>query len=137
MAPARGSSEPVATSSTVDAEALPFESVGSAGSGEKVEGVGVGAAHDPEVAFVERRDDGLFEALGDSDDGYVGDVEADVGVGVGAEQRCAQVMVPVIEIRSSDQHTGVGKQHGRWSQRSAVSMPNPPSSKSSSASAPP
>lgn len=53
----------------------------SPGSGEQVKGVGVGGAHDPEVSFVERGDDGLVETFGCCDGGGVDDVEAGIGVG--------------------------------------------------------
>lgn len=54
--------------------------VESGGSGEEFERVGVGGAHDPEIAFVERRDDGQVQAFSRGDGGRVDDVEAGIGV---------------------------------------------------------
>lgn len=61
------------------------------GSGDEFEAVGVGGAHDSEVAFVECRDGGLDEAFSDGDGGRVNDVEAGIGIIRTADSFCSAV----------------------------------------------
>ena len=56
--------------------------VESGGSGEEIERVDVSGSDDPEVASVEGGDDCLVEAFSNGNNGCVGGIEPDIGIGV-------------------------------------------------------
>ena len=71
-----------------------------AGSGEEIERVDMCGSHDPEVSFVECRDDSLVQAFGCGHGGSVDDVEA--GIGVDGDEFVDSVPVSSGEIDDTD-----------------------------------